>query len=142
MSSEQLMAIILTAVAAPGFWEFLKNAFDKLMQRKRVTIDEIGKKLDDQGKQIDSLEEAFIQKNKDDAEKEAKSARRRILRADDEIRMGMRHSKDFFEDVLRDIDSYEEFCDNHPHFKNRCAESAISNVVSCYNKCKAENNFL
>jgi hypothetical protein len=142
MTSEQLTAILLAAIAAPGFWEFLKNVFDRITQRKKVTIEEIGTKLDEQGKQIDALEEAFNQKNKEDAEKEAKAARRRILRADDEIRMGMKHSKDFFEDVLRDIDAYEGFCDEHPHFKNRCAESAIKNVSDTYDTCKAQNSFL
>ena len=142
MTSVQLTAILLAAIAAPGFWEFLKNVFDRITQRKKVTIEEIGTKLDEQSKQIDSLEEAFNQKNKEDAEKEAKAARRRILRADDEIRMGMKHSKDFFDDVLRDIDAYEEFCDEHPHFKNRCAESAIKNVAETYETCKAQNSFL
>ena len=142
MSSEQLTAILLAAIAAPGFWEFLKNVFDRITQRKKVTIEEIGDKLDAQGKQINSLEEAFDQKAKEDSEKEAKAARRRILRADDEIRMGMKHSKDFFDDVLRDIDAYEEFCDEHPHFKNRCAESAIRNVSETYDTCKAQNSFL
>ena len=78
----------------------------------------------------------------EEAEKDAKASRRRILRADDEIRIGIKHSKDFFEDVLRDIDSYEEYCDTHPHFKNRCAESAIQNVADTYNRCKAQNDFL
>lgn len=142
MTSEQLTAIILAAIAAPQFWELLKAVIDKLFNRKRVTIEEIGAKLDSQGRQIDSLEEAFNQKNKEDSEKEAKAARRRILRADDEIRMGTKHSKDFFEDVLRDIDAYEEYCDEHPHFKNRCAESAIRNVSETYDTCKAENSFL
>ena len=107
MTSEQLTAIIIAAIAAPQFWELLKSLFAKIFNWRRVTIEEIGDKLDAQGKQINSLEEAFDQKAKEDSEKEAKAARRRILRADDEIRMGMKHSKDFFEDVLRDIDSYE-----------------------------------
>lgn len=142
MTSEQLLAVILTAMTAPGFWELLKSLFDKLMQRRRVTTEEIGKKLDEQGKQIDSLEEAFNRKSAEDLEKEAKSARRRILRADDEIRMGMKHSKDFFEDVLRDADYYEWYCENHPHFMNHCAESAIRNVSETYDSCKADNSFL
>ena len=142
MTSEQLTAILLAAIAAPGFWDILKNLIDKMFNRRRVTIEEIGDKIDSQGKQIQSLEESFEKKSKEDQEKEAKASRRRILRADDEIRMGMKHSKDFFEDVLRDIDSYEEYCDEHPHFKNRCAESAIKNVSETYETCKAQNSFL
>ena len=146
MSTEQLTAILLAAMAAPGFWEFLKYSIQKVTEifsdRKKVTIEEISDKLDAQGKKLNSLEESFAKKNAEDHEKEAKAARRRILRADDEIRMGMKHSKDFFEDVLRDIDAYEEFCDEHPHFKNRCAESAIRNVSETYDTCKAQNSFL
>ena len=146
MSTEQLTAILLAAMAAPGFWELLKFIIQKVTEtfsdRKKVTIEEISDKLDDQGSKLNSLEKSFTEKNAEDEEREAKAARRRILRADDEIRIGIRHSKDFFEDVLRDIDYYEKFCANHPHFKNRCAESAIRNVSVCYDKCKAENSFL
>jgi predicted glycoside hydrolase/deacetylase ChbG (UPF0249 family) len=142
MTSEQLTAILLAAIAAPGFWEVIKTMIDKLLQRKRVTIEQISEKLDAQGKKLNSLEQAFNKKNVEDQEKEAKAARRRILRTDDEIRIGVRHSKDFFDDVLRDIDSYEEYCDDHPHFKNKCAESAINNVLACYETCKADNSFL
>lgn len=142
MTSEQLTAILLAAIAAPGFWEVIKTMIDKLLQRKRITIEEISEKLDSQGKKLNSLEEAFNKKNAEDQEKEAKAARRRILRTDDEIRIGVKHSKDFFDDVLRDIDYYEEYCDDHPHFKNKCAESAINNVMACYEACKMENSFL
>lgn len=142
MTSEQLTAILLAAIAAPGFWEVIKTMIDKLLQRKRVTIEQISEKLDVQGKKLNSLEQAFNKKNAEDQEKEAKAARRRILRTDDEIRIGVKHSKDFFDDVLRDIDSYEEYCDDHPHFKNKCAESAINNVLACYETCKADNSFL
>jgi predicted PolB exonuclease-like 3'-5' exonuclease len=142
MTSEQLTAILLAAIAAPGFWEVIKTMIDKLLQRKRVTIEQISEKLDAQGKKLNSLEEAFNKKNTEDLEKEAKAARRRILRTDDEIRIGVKHSKDYFDDVLRDIDSYEEYCDDHPHFKNKCAESAINNVLACYETCKADNSFL
>ena len=146
MSAEQLTAILLAAMAAPGFWELLKFIIQKIQEtfsdRRRVTIEEISDKLDVQGKKLNSLEQSFMEKNAEDNEKEAKAARRRILRADDEIRVGVKHSKDFFEDVLRDIDYYEEYCDAHPHFKNRCAESAIRNVSATYDACKAHNNFL
>ena len=146
MSAEQLTAILLAAMAAPGFWELLRFIIQKIQEvfsdRKKVTIEEISDKLDDQGRKLNSLEKSFTEKNAEDEEREAKAARRRILRADDEIRIGTKHSKDFFEDVLRDIDYYEEYCDGHPHFKNKCAESAIRNVAATYDACKSHNNFL
>lgn len=142
MTSEQLTAVLLAAIAAPGFWDLIKSFFQAFSGKKKITVDEIGQKLDAQGKQIDSLEKSFDAKAKADEEKDAKAARRRILRADDEIRSGIRHSRDFFLDILRDIDEYEEYCDAHPHFKNKCAESAIRSVCECYDKQKLTNDFL
>jgi hypothetical protein len=87
MTSEQLTAILLAAMAAPGFWELLKYSIQKVTEiftdRKRVTIEEISDKIDVQGKKLNSLEQSFMEKNTEDQEREAKSARRRILRADD-----------------------------------------------------------
>ena len=142
----QIETLLLAAFAAPGFWELIKLLISFIHEiitgRKKISNEEIAEKLDKQGKQISALEKSFEKKSEDDEEKEAKACRRRILRADDEIRMGMRHSKDFFDDVLRDIDYYERYCDEHRHFKNSCAESAIRNVRQTYDKCKAQNDFL
>ena len=138
----ELWGILAAALAAPGFWELLKSIFTTIFGMKRVTTAEISEKLDAQGKQISALERSFDAKSKADDEKEAKAARRRILRADDEIRAGTRHSRDFFLDVLRDIDDYEEYCDAHPHFKNKCAESAIRSICECYDRQKLTNDFL
>ena len=139
-------ALIIAALTAPGFWEVIKAIIAMIREavtgEKAITNAEIAEKLDKQGRQIDTLERSFSIKNDSDEERETKACRRRILRADDEIRIGMRHSKDFFEDVLRDIDFYETYCDTHPHFKNKCAESSIRNVIATYEKCKADNDFL
>lgn len=138
----EMMAVLMAALAAPGFWDILKSLFTALFGKRQVSTAEISDKLDAQGKKIDSLEKSFDAKSKADEEKEAKAARRRILRADDEIRAGTRHSRDFFLDVLRDIDDYETYCDNHPHFKNKCAESAIRSICECYDRQKLTNDFL
>ena len=138
----EILAVLMAALAAPGFWELLKSIILSFSGKQKITIEEVGDKLDAQGKKIDSLEKSFDAKSKADEEKEAKAARRRILRADDEIRAGTRHSRDFFLDVLRDIDDYETYCDNHPHFKNKCAESAIRSICECYDRQKLTNDFL
>lgn len=138
----EILAVLMAALAAPGFWELLKSIILAFSGKQKITIEEVGDKLDAQGKKIDSLEKSFDAKSKADEEKEAKAARRRILRADDEIRAGTRHSRDFFLDVLRDIDDYETYCDNHPHFKNKCAESAIRSICECYDRQKLTNDFL
>lgn len=73
---------------------------------------------------------------------EAKTARYRILRFDDEIRHKIRHSKEHFDQIIEDVDTYERYCQDHPRFPNGKAVSATDNVKRTYEKCKAENSFL
>lgn len=73
---------------------------------------------------------------------EAKTARYRILRFDDEIRHKMRHSKEHFDQIIEDVDTYERYCQDHPSFPNGKAVSATDNVKRTYEKCKDENSFL
>lgn len=73
---------------------------------------------------------------------EAKTARYRILRFDDEIRHKMRHSKEHFDQIIEDVDTYECYCQDHPRFPNGKAVSATDNVKRTYEKCKDENSFL
>lgn len=73
---------------------------------------------------------------------EAKTARYRILRFDDEIRHKTRHSKEHFDQIIEDVDTYERYCWDHPRFPNEKAVSATDNVKRTYEKCKAENSFL
>lgn len=67
---------------------------------------------------------------------EAKTARYRILRFDDEIRHKMRHSKEHFDQIIEDVDTYERYCQDHPRFPNGKAVSATDNVKRTYEKCK------
>ena len=67
---------------------------------------------------------------------EAKTARYRILRFDDEIRHKIRHTKEHFAQIIEDVDTYD------PRFPNGKAVSATDNVKRTYEKCKAENSFL
>ena len=73
---------------------------------------------------------------------EAKTARYRILRFDDEMRHKMRHSKEHFDQIIEDVDTYERYCQDHPRFPNGKAVSATDNVKRTYEKCKDENSFL
>ena len=45
MTSEQLTAVLLAAIAAPGFWELLKGLIEKLFGRNRVTNEDIAQSL-------------------------------------------------------------------------------------------------
>lgn len=72
----------------------------------------------------------------------ATTARYRILRFDEELRHKGRHTKDHFDQLLKDIDTYERYCKDHPNFPNGQAVSAIGNIKRTYERCRVENSFL
>ena len=77
-----------------------------------------------------------------DGEHKAKDCRRRVLRFNDELIQGSKHTKEHFDDVLEDITEYERYCRDHADFKNHKAIMAIENVKRTYQKCEDENSFL
>ena len=72
----------------------------------------------------------------------ADNARRNILSFDDELRRGMEHSEESFNQVLQDIKYYRNFCRTHADYENDKATSAISHIREIYQKVKNENKFI
>ena len=102
-----------------------------LLQRKwqkNDKLDEISKKLDVHCKE--------------DNERYVKQCRTRILRFNDEVIRGVRHSKEHFGDVLDDITEYTRYCEDNKDFKNEKAVMAIANVKRVYALCEENNSFL
>lgn len=75
-------------------------------------------------------------------ENDATTARYRILRFNDEILHGTHHTKEHFDQILGDINSYESYCSSHPEYENNKAVLAIENIKKVYQSCTAKNDFL
>lgn len=69
-------------------------------------------------------------------------ARSRMLRFSDEIIMGVDHSKEHFDEILKDIDNYEQYCDDHPDYENNRAVLAIQTIKEEYTYCLKHHKFL
>ena len=78
----------------------------------------------------------------EDAEQWASLSRSHILRFGDELLHGVPHSKEHFDQILLDISKYEEYCDEHPNYKNNIANATIKQIKNTYQKCLEDNNFL
>ena len=78
----------------------------------------------------------------DDDDKWATLSRSHILTFGDEIRLGVGHSKERFDQILLDIENYEKYCDDHPKYKNDKAPVTIDLIKKTYRKCLEENKFL
>lgn len=72
----------------------------------------------------------------------AKEARYRILRFDDEILQGHKHSKEHFDEMLGDIDVYERYCVEHPEFPNNKCVLAIAHIKAVYANNVNNQSFL
>ncbi len=117
-------------------WTWLAEQFGKAANKEMVD------KIDTLSKKIESLEEHDIEHDRQQNEERAKSARRRILRCADEIRSKIRHSQEFFNDVLDDISFYKKYCKENPKFENEKAVIAIKLIEETYEKCHKEDDFL
>ena len=137
-----LLPIILACLAAPGFWDLLKTVFDKMIGKRKVSLEEIDQKLDGQRKDIDKLKDNFTRFEGSEAEKDAQGARRRILRFNDELLRDIDHSKEYFDDILEDIKTYENYCHTHPSFENGKTVMADKNIKRCYELCMEKQSFL
>lgn len=65
-------------------------------------------------------------------------ARTHILRFNDEILNGMKHSREYWRQQLDDCDTYEEFCKENPDFKNSYTEIADENIKNTFAKLMNE----
>ena len=99
-------------------WSFIGNIFNK----------ELREKIDIQGEQISDLTDKINDVQKEVNENAAMSSRYRILRFDDEIRHGVLHTKEHYDQIIVDIDIYEKFCNRNPEFRNNLADMGIANM--------------
>lgn len=84
-----------------------------------------------------------VKNNKaDDDEQWVSLSRYHILRFGDELRRGLGHSKEQFDQILDDISKYEHYCDTHPEFPNGKAIATIEQIKKTYKKCMEKNDFL
>ena len=67
-------------------------------------------------------------------ERDAIQARTHILRFNDDLENGMKHSKDYFRQQIQDIDTYEEYCRTHPDFANGLTVMASKYIKSEYER--------
>ena len=128
------MEILLTALASSGFFSLIQFLI-KRHDDKNGKRAELDKKIDSIQKDIEDLR-SEIKKS------DALQARRRILRFNDELLSGLKHSKEAFDDVIDDTDIYEKFVTENPTFINNKCVLAKQHIKDTYLKCEKEASFL
>lgn len=142
-----LLTIVLAVFASSGFWAFLTELISKPRQKALL------ESLSATDSRIEALETAMqadraqrqIERRQDqDAANllAAELAREEIIKASDECYNGIKHSREFFLQVLRKIDIYEDYTADHPRYQNSQAVTAIARIKEIYADLDKKHGFL
>lgn len=137
VAGTSILILVLTLIEIPklkiNVWGLIGRAINK----------EQTDKIDKMQASIDGIQTKLDEHILDEEEYRAEESRRYILQGNDEImQRDMRHSKEWFDNLLLSIDAYEDYCDAHPLYKNNKAVLAIQNIKDIYQRCLKENTFL
>lgn len=113
-----------------------------LIQRKDNKCDELRKLSEKIDAVATKTELAIGQLSNKIDENVATASRIHILKASDDIRRGMNHSEEYFDQLHQDINLYQKYCIQHPDFKNNKAIHAITNINRAYSSSLENNKFL
>ena len=126
--------LVIAFLASGGLFSFIQFFITFGFSRKDKT-----KEIEKQLKTIEeNQQEGFKKLNMKVDYNAAVLARTHILRFNDEIMNGMKHSREYWRQQLDDCDTYEEFCKEHPKFKNSYTEIADRNIKATYEKLLSE----
>lgn len=75
-----------------------------------------------------------------DDERNADLHRAYILRFNMELRRGMQHTDEDFNEILYNIKCYEQYCKDHPEYENNRAVHAIRHIENVYDDRMEEND--
>lgn len=122
-----ITAVVVAVLASGGLWGFIQY----LISRKDKTAEK-----------IDKIMEIVTEVSNRVDTTNATNARTRILRFDDELINGVHHSREYFQQTLEEIDTYEEYCDRHPKYRNNACTLAIEHIRRVYTKLLDEGGFI
>ena len=107
----------------------------KEMSNLKTEMSNVNKEVKDIKKDVADIREEA-------KEREATNRRTRILEFGDEILHGVNYSKEHFDQILLDVTSYENYCDEHPHYMNSVAEATIKHIKKVYQERMENDSFL
>lgn len=123
----QLFITFLTSVCVPIVVALISSGTFANKLSKKIKVDELLEKFNALDYKVDC--------NKAD------DCRRIILNFNGEIKRGIHHDEEQFNEVIRLIDKYETFCRDNPNYPNNKAVLAIENIKNVYKKAYSKNDF-
>ena len=91
---------------------------------------------------LDAMQQRLEEHVITDDDREARSWRTQILRFNDELIHGVRHTKEHFDEMLDIVHDYEGYCQKHKNFPNGKCVHAIDNINRVYDELLESHDFL
>ena len=130
---------LIIAIISSGIIQYLLTRHDN----KKNVKGEIEKKMDEGFKEIKADVKAVKAEVNGVSERleehKAILARTHILRFADELQTGT-HSKEYFQQQLKDIKTYEKYCDAHPDFENNLTTMSSKFIQEEYERLYLVHN--
>ncbi len=125
INGDHIVAILIALFGSTGFWTWLTNRLNKTNNAQTAETLTMVKTL----KSEFEMERAI-------------TARRCILNFNGELLEGRKHTKESFDQILSDIDSYELYCRTHPEFQNNKTVLSTQHIKNVYMQCEEKGAFL
>ena len=113
--------VIVTVIASGAFYSFIQFLLNRWDTKRGIE------------KKVDELSNSF-------EEDKATRARTNILRFCDDLHNDLYHSQDYFRQTIKDIDTYDKYCEKHPEFANGLTKMASDYIQEEYKKQYLERN--
>lgn len=117
-----------------AFLEFLIKRHDDKNDKMAEVNEAIQSLSKDMKERFDTLDKKIDTVKAKADEYNAVSCRVRILRFEDELQVKQKHSKDSWDQVMSDIDSYETYTKQHPDFRNNQTVATVTHIKHGYNE--------
>lgn len=140
MGAIGILVILLGMIKIPkielNIWNLIGRTVGRSINKEMMEqVNDLKSEIKGMKTEIDTLK-------KEEELERVRQARQRILRFNDEILFEKRHSKEHFDEILDDIDTYEEYCRTHEEYENNKAVLAIATIREVYKDCLKTHDFL
>lgn len=134
-----LVAILSLVEIAPvkiNPWRAVARAIGRTINGEVLeSVEDIKRAQRDTRKALDEHIRSYDERNAD-------TLRMRILHFNNDLLRGNRHTREDFIEILAVIDAYEQYCKNHPNYRNNRASHAIANIGRVYDERLKLRDFL
>lgn len=145
-----LMTLIQVSPLKINPWSFIGKLFGKIARKiGRFINGELFDEFNTLKEQMKTLEgkidgvETKVKDVRDDiSENKAIDCRTRILHFGDEVLHRQKHTKEHFDEILKDIKTYDDYCESHPDFPNHTTVFTSKRIMEIYEECLKNGDFL